>query len=393
MMTKQKLLICMVGLVVLASVSSCSPVGGQAAAPTLAVLPSSPTAVPTLVSSPAMTATLPQPSRIGQIVFASQRGGNLEIYLTNLTKLPQGIGGTKPVRLTETQTRNGPPVPAPDGKRIAFVAEKDTNGAIQDREIYTVNIDGSGLTNLTSNPAIDQEPAWSPDGMRIAFASNRAGDHYSNSIYTMQADGNGVKRLAQNGDSPAWSPDSKRIAFLSSRDQQIYIVNADGSNLQRLTNSPAPGNGTAQGAPVWSPDGKRIVFRSNRDGNSEIYVMNSDGSGQTNLTKNKAYDDFPVWSPDGEWIAFISNRDGQAGLYVTLAPHAVAGTNTGGNDVIRLMKGSASMPRWSPDSRWIVCVGGSGDGNQDIYLVSADGGESVNLTNHPAQDTFPAWLP
>jgi Tol biopolymer transport system component len=256
-----------------------------------------------------------------------------------------------------------------------------------------MNIDGSGLTDLTNNPAIDQEPTWSPDGMRIAFASNRDGDPYSSSIYTMKADGDDVKRLAQNGNGPAWSPDGKRIAFFSLRDQQIYTVNADGSDLIRLTNSPAPGNGTAQGAPVWSPDGQQIAFRSNRDGDSEIYVMNSDGSGQTNLTRNKAYDDFPVWSPDGKWIAFISNRDGKAGLYVTLAPHAVAGANTGGSDVIRLTKGSASGPRWSPDGRWIVYVGDSGDGNQDIYLVSTDGRESNNLTNDPAQDTFPVWLP
>ena len=390
---KHKLLIGTIALVILASVSACSPAGGQVAVPTLPVPTTAPTTVPTLVPLPVMTATPRQPSSIGQIVFASKRDSNLEIYLINLTELPEGTGGIKPVRLTRTLTRNGPPVPSPDGKRIAFVAETDVNGTIKDREIYAMNVDGSGLTDLTNNPAIDQEPTWSPDGMRIAFASNRDGDPYNNSIYTMKADGNDVKRLAQNGSGPAWSPDGKRIAFISLRDQQIYIVNADGSDLIRLTNSPAPGNGTAQGAPVWSPDDKQIAFRSNRDGNSEIYLMNADGTGQTNLTKNKAYDDFPVWSPNGKWIAFISNRDGKAGLYVTLAPHAVAGTDTGGGDVIRLTKGSASISRWSPDGRWIVYVGDSGDGNQDIYLVSADGGESFNLTNHPTQDTSPVWLP
>ena len=143
-MKKQKLLTGTIALVVLASVSACSPAGGQVPAPTLPVPTNVPilavptnasTTVPALVPSPVMTATPRQPSGIGRIVFASKRDGNLEIYLMNLTGLPQGSGGMKTVRLTKTQTRNGPPVPSPDGKRIAFAAETDVNGTIKSRNL------------------------------------------------------------------------------------------------------------------------------------------------------------------------------------------------------------------------------------------------------------------
>jgi len=91
------------------------------------------------------------------------------------------------------------------------------------------------------------------------------------------------------------SPDGTRIAFQSNRDgnYEIYVMDADGSNQTNLTNNPADDM-----FPVWSPDGTKIAFMSNRDGNWEIYVMNADGSNQTNLTNNIGDDMYPMWSPD-----------------------------------------------------------------------------------------------
>jgi len=101
---------------------------------------------------------------------------------------------------------------------------------------------------------------------------------------------------------PAAAVDSGKIAFVSSRDgnNEIYVMNPDGSNIIRLTNNPA-----ADFTPAWSPDGTKIAFASNRDGNSKIYVMNTDGSSPTRLTNEQADDYDPAWSPSGTKIAFV----------------------------------------------------------------------------------------
>ena len=144
---------------------------------------------------------------------------------------------------------------------------------------------------------------------KIAFASDRDGNM---EIYVMNADGGGLTRVTENAAEdthPTWSPDGTRLAFVSSRDgnKEIYVVGADGSGLTRLTNNTAE-----DFAPAWSPSltNQQIAFVSHRDGNDEVYVMAADGSGQTNLTKNGGDDVDPTYAPSGTLLAFASNRDG-----------------------------------------------------------------------------------
>src|SRR5437870_3508530 len=171
---------------------------------------------------------------------------------------------------------------AADGQ-IAFMSDRDGN-----REIYLMRADGTGLVNLTNNPAQDEWPAWSPDGSKIAFITTRDGNPQ---IYVVNSDGSGSTRITSNPwqyFTPVWSPDGTKIAFSGyDGSSQIYVVNADGSSVSRLTSI-----GSAS-SPVWSPDGSKIAF-SGYDG---IYVMNADGSGLRNLTNNPASDFAPAWRP------------------------------------------------------------------------------------------------
>ena len=182
-------------------------------------------------------------------------------------------------------------------------------------ELYVVNADGSDKRLLARRPylgpPVPARTAWSPDGQTIAFQS------YSRVLF-VNADGRqrNVTREWGLHALPIWSPDSRRIALVRYRGGQkadIYVMNADGSGLRRLTR----GDGSVY--PIWSPDGRRIAFvrvqpsQKHPSGLWEVWVMNADGSGQRRLARG-----FPsAWSPDGQKIAFMGLD--KPGLYVVNA--------------------------------------------------------------------------
>ena len=272
--------------------------------------------------------------------------------------------------------------------RIAF--ESDRDGHILNNfwayEIYVMDNDGGNQRNVTNDPADDRSPSWSPDGKQIVFMSNRDGHAkhgwVTYDIYVMDADGGNQQRLTEdrmNDQDPSWSPDGKRIAF--GRQGDIYVMDADGGNQQRLTEDRMNDQD-----PSWSPDSKRIVFMSNRVGNLEIYAIDVDGRNQRNLTNNDRFDEDPSWSPDGKRIAFTSRRNGgDREIYVMDAD---------GDNQRNLTKHPDAdwHPVWSPDSKRIAFVSNrTKDLNRDIFVMDADGSNPQNLTNHPNDDENPAW--
>lgn len=217
------------------------------------------------------------------------------------------------------------PVFSPDGTKIVFESNREGD-AYQDSDIWVMGSDGTGKSNLTAegttNTVIyeDMDPAWSPDGDQIAFASDRGSDNDWD-IYVMDTGGLGLTNLTEvpdNGmdreENPAFSPDGTKIAFTGKNrdfgpdrnsDQDVYIMNANGSGLKDLT--PDPSSNTDKeiydSHPAFSPDGTKIAFQSNRSGVNEIYAMNLDGSNTEQLTTS-GWNTRPEWSPDGTKIAY-----------------------------------------------------------------------------------------
>src|SRR5919112_1214937 len=186
---------------------------------------------------------------------------------------------------------------SPDSKKIAFVLQVVTShssaASTSEYDIYVKRSDGGDLTRLTNTPdTAESTPVWSPDSTKIAFTST-TGISRNNAIYVMNADGSRQEHLT-DGFSPAWSPDSKKIAFL--RDSGIYVMNADGNCERQLTNHIDSKVGIGD-VLDWSSDGEKIAFKSASSGSNDIYVINADGSGRTNLTNSKQSEDYFAWSP------------------------------------------------------------------------------------------------
>ena len=236
----------------------------------------------------------PNPNPNGRIVFASTRypATNQELYSVN----PDGTGLA---RLTWSGTGEQHPSWSPDGSRIAFESSADRGGSI-----HVINADGSNDRRVSPDTynSIDTEPTWSPDGSQIAFASTRPlNDSWH--IWVMNADGSGLRQLTSEfSTGPAWSPDGTRIAYLSAGDG-IAVVNVDGSDEHRIT---FPPTGYSDDRPSWSPDSSQLAFprRLTYGNDSQLHVIDADGTGERQLTTTEGASRFPSWSPDGAQIVF-----------------------------------------------------------------------------------------
>jgi TolB protein len=196
-----------------------------------------------------------------------------------------------------------------------------------------VDVDGTGLAHLTTDGARNQHPTWSPDGLRIAFGATHA---TGTDLYAMAANGSGSVRLTQGGfvGSPAWSPDGTRIAFdcrVDVGNDDICVVNADGTGFTRLTNDPARDYGAA-----WKPDGSLLAFATARYGADEIALVGGSGGSVSRLGAGLPGFE-PAWSPDGTRLAFVRTNLTSDAIFVATAD---------GANVHSLYTGD--QPAWKP---------------------------------------------
>ena len=237
----------------------------------------------------------------GSVAFSSMRDGNAEIYTMDWD-------GRNQTRITTDAATDTDPAISPNGRDIVFTSNRSGNN-----DIFVVGRAGGSSVNLTSNPGNDGWARWSPNGRHIVFHSNRDGNF---EIYVMDSDGLFPTRLTNYpgvDQFPDWSPDGKEIVFR--RDVDIYTLDLASRAVRRLTHA-APLNQMA----MWSPSGRQLVFMSARDGYPSVFTMSADGSNQVNLTPRNAADSAsdwmsraPSWSTNGRHIYFMSFRPSTGG--------------------------------------------------------------------------------
>jgi len=307
---------------------------------------------------------------VQKIAFTSERTGLRQAYVMAVSG--GGLG-----RISHTNGQAYSPKWSPNGLRLAYWSTDylGDNGM----DIFTVAPDGSGEINLTKSPGIfDSQPSWSPDGTHLALSTNRDGN---SEIYVMGADGSGAQRLTNDPASdygPMWSPRGDWIAFTSSANEttDLYVMRPNGTGVKRLTRTP-----TVEYDPQWSPDGSSIAFWGGNIDSTQIYVVSPDSSTIQRVTNSPIPVQEPSWSPDGARIAYaaddglhIVHRDGSNGAPIPGTSHF------------------DHQPTWSPDGNTIAFVS-TEPGNLEIYLIAPDGSGRQNLTQNLYEDKAPAWEP
>jgi len=307
------------------------------------------------------------------ILFESERAGNSDIWVIDPS-------GGDPIRLTDAPVHESWPGWSHDGTKILYG---------RDTDLWIMAADGSDQVKLVGGAVLVAAPAWSPDDALVAFQAGEMSE-----IRVIGADGTGERSLTPVVGVhawPTWLSGGAKIAYQADRtvvpgdmesltdDPDIYAVNVDGTGEVRLTTYAG-----RDWLPAASPDGSKIAFTSDRDGPGELFVMNADGSGQTNITNDPgAADGWPAWSPDGTRIAFQSYRDGNAEIYVM---------NADGSGLVRLTAdaGFDAGPSWSGDGTRIAFESNR-SGDFEVYVMNADGSGQTRLTDQVGLDGYPVW--
>jgi Tol biopolymer transport system component len=268
------------------------------------------------------------------------------------------------------------------------------NQKLDDNEIYTYDLQRGVATRLTDNANNDWNPRWSPDGRRIAFTSNRESENpYNYDVWVINADGSNPQRFIATGawdEYAAWSPlNNDELAISTTADNNSEIHYGTGSNLQRVTF-----NTVRDEWPTWSPDAKRIAHGNYQYGQGDIYLTDLSSGTTEWLYGTEGDDNQPAWSPDGRWIVFVqrSNDKDAFGQLVLIS--------SDGSSPSVLTEADAASPSWSPDSEWIVFVRGL-DSNEnggldekdetDLWAIKRSSGSLVPLVQAPGSDSAPSW--
>jgi Tol biopolymer transport system component len=247
--------------------------------------------------------------RAEEIVYTVQQSATL-LALMRL-RLPEGTSERLHPAATTSEFE---PAFSRDGRWCAFVQSRGNLSlklVIEDlqEKREAVFDPGGGFLGM-------RRPTIAPDGSRVVFSIPAGAGQ---ELASVNLRGQDRRSLLTGGINnwPAFSPDGKQIAFCSSRERSfcLYVMNADGTHLRRLTSGPG-----FAARPAWSPDGKRLAFTANRDGLYRICILGADGTGLQALSTDTDRDDYPSWSPDGRQVLAVREHNGRSDLVLLDVP-------------------------------------------------------------------------
>jgi Tol biopolymer transport system component len=234
---------------------------------------------------------------------------------------------------------------SPDGRRIAYVVLREVEEDLVS-DLWVIGADGTGRIRVDARAS---DPSWAPDARRIVYATANQGDPR---LRIINADGTGeVPLTTRAAFQPAWSPDGTQIAFVTPGGRDIFLINPDGTGEVNLTR----GRGEDDG-PTWSPDGSKLAFSTGTiddEEESEIAIMGRDGSNRQILTNHRGFDFEPAWSPEGSKIVFTRSESDDTEIYVMNAD----GSNQ--TNLTRRPNSSESTPDWNGQGQVMVAGGQS----------------------------------
>jgi TolB protein len=310
------------------------------------------------------------------LAYVSYVGGDQEIHIMDLHRAVS-------INVTRSPEQDSTPAWSPDGRRIAFVSQRDRN-----YEIYMLDLTTGRSVNLSnSRDTVDREAAWSAGGTLVAFTTLVASGRDVSIVDLATGDKRVLLPDSDMADAmPQWSPDGRHIAFQTYERGQwrVEIMDFETGDIWRVSEDAVPGQRTA-----WSPDGTLLAFVGAVGADaSSIFIADVAAQTVQRMTFFSQNDHDPAWSPDGTRIVFTASPFiGQEDISVL--------TVDGTDPVQRLTDepGVDSAPSWSPDGEWIAFYSDRGDtpATRGIYLIRPDGSDLHKL--NPFLDFMPTWRP